>query len=39
MLLAQGKDKPHTKYISQEAQGSNRRVEIRLTYRGKEITE
>ncbi len=39
MLLAQGKDKPHTQYISQEAQGSNRRVEIRLTYRGKEITE
>lgn len=39
IIQAQGKDKPHTQYVSQEAQGSNRRVEIRLTYKGKEITE
>jgi outer membrane protein OmpA-like peptidoglycan-associated protein len=34
-----GKDSPHTEHISQAAQGSNRRVEIRLMYKGKEITE
>jgi outer membrane protein OmpA-like peptidoglycan-associated protein len=39
MIQAQGKESPHTRYVSQEAQGSNRRVEIRLMYKGKEITQ
>lgn len=38
-IVAMGKETPHTQYVSPAAQGSNRRVEIRLTYKGKEITE
>ena len=34
-----GKEQPHTEYISQAAQGSNRRVELRLMLGDKELTE
>ena len=38
-IEAQGKESPHTRYVSPAAQGSNRRVEIRLMYKGKELTQ
>lgn len=34
-----GKEQPHTEYISRAAQGSNRRVELRLMLGDKELTE
>lgn len=37
-IEAKGKENPHTQYVSQAAQGSNRRVEIRLMVNGKELT-